>query len=202
MHGTASAQKRRTERLRRLTPLAQSHPLPSVANIPPLLPDETLERVLRHARANGTGVMMVASMFALLGAVGGEVAHVLAWLLVAGTGAMALHGATLIRHGESRGVNWLISGQVICMLFILSLCGWQLTHIDLAPLREAMSSEIQNSVKQTGLTEDQFLLISYRLTYAIIALATILYQGSMAVYYARRREAVKQELSQPVEESS
>lgn len=134
--------------------------------------------------------MTVGSVFALLGAVAGEPVPVMAWLLVAGTGAMALHGGTLLNGGEPRGINWLIGGQLFCMGFILSLCAWQLTHVDLSPLRAAMTSEMRESVKQTGLTDEEFLLLSYRLTYAFVAFVTILYQGSMALYYQRRRAAV------------
>lgn len=157
---------------------------------PPLLPSETLERVLGHARLNGAWVLIVGSTFGLIGAAGGEVLGALAWLLVAGTGAMALHGVTLLNHREPRGTNWLVGGQLFCMAFILALCGWQLTHVDLAPLRVAVTADMRTSLAQTGLTEEEFLLLSYRLTYAIVALIAILYPGSMALYYHRRREAV------------
>ncbi|MDB6170361.1 MAG: hypothetical protein JWM88_3225 [Verrucomicrobia bacterium] len=161
-----------------------------MSSSPPLLSDETLVRVLRHARANGTGVLMVASMFALLNAVGGEIIAVLAWLLVAGTGAMSLHGASLLDHGQPRGINWLVGSQLFCMGLILSLCAWQLVHVDLEPLRAALTSDLKTSVQQTGLTENEFLQLSYRLTYAFISCATLLYQGSMALYYLKRRAAV------------
>jgi hypothetical protein len=161
-----------------------------VIKTPPLRSDETLERVLRHARSNGMGVLIVGSTFALLGATAKEIVPVMSWLLVAGTGAMTLHGASLLAHGRTRGLNWLVGSQLFCMAFILALCGWQLTHVDLSPLRAAMDAKMQESVKETGLSNDEFLLISYRLTYAFIALVTVLYQGGMALYYLRRRDAV------------
>jgi hypothetical protein len=161
-----------------------------MAKAPPLLPDETLHRVLRRARANGTGVLTVGSIFALIAASGGEVIPVMAWLLVAGTGAMALHGATLLNGGEPRGLHWLVGGQLFCMAFILSLCAWQLVHVDLSPLRDSLTGDLRSSIRQMGLTENEFLLLSYRLTYGFIALVTLLYQGSMAWFYHRRRRAV------------
>ena len=157
---------------------------------PPLLPSETLERVLRRAQFDGTGVLAVGSFFALMGAAAGDVVGVMAWLLIAGTGAMALHGATLLREAEPRGVHWLVGGQVFCMTVILSLCAWQLTHADIEPLRAAVTSEMRSSIAQTGLTEEQFLLLTYRFTYGVIATGTLLYQGGMALYYRRRRRAV------------
>ena len=161
-----------------------------MSKTPPLLADETLERVLRHGRANGAAVLVVGTVFALLGAAAGAVPPVMAWLLVAGTGAMALHGATLLKHGDARGLNWLISSQTVCLAFILSYCAWQLAHVDLSSLRAALTDDMRASVKETGLTEDEFLLLSYRLTYVLVAFMALIYQGTKAAYYLRRREAV------------
>ncbi len=162
-----------------------------MASSPPLLPDEALPRVLRHARLNGTWVLLVASTFALVGALGGEPIPVIAWLLVAGTGAMALHGAGLLAGGEVRGINWLVGGQLFCMAFLLALCAWQLTHVDLTPLRAAVTADIRESYTKAGLTEDEFLLMSYRLTFGFVALVALVYPGSMALYFHRRRHAVE-----------
>jgi len=161
-----------------------------MSSSPPLLPFETLVRVLRHARRNGTWLLVIGSVFGLLGAAAGEVPGALAWLLVAGTGALTLHGATLLAGGEPRGLRWLVGGQLFCMAFLLALCAWQFTHVDLTPLRAAVTADLRASLAQTGLTEDEFLLLSYRLTYAVVALIALLYPGGMALYYHRRRDAV------------
>lgn len=135
-------------------------------------------------------MMIVASFFALLGATAGEVGSVLSWLLVAGTGALTLHGASLLWRGHERGLNWLVGGQLFCMAFILSLCAWQLSHMDLEPLRANVTDKMRESFKQTDLTEDGFLRLSYWMTYGFFAVFTILYQGGMALFYHRRRAAV------------
>ncbi|MDB6126409.1 MAG: hypothetical protein JWM35_305 [Verrucomicrobia bacterium] len=158
--------------------------------LPPLLSAETLDRVVRHARINGMWVLVGSTTLALLSAAGGEVPKVAVWLLAAGTGAMALHGGALLNQGYSRGINWLVSAQLFCLAFILAYCGWQLRHADLAPLREAMTAEMRASVKQTGLTDEEFLLLSYRLTYALFAFIATLYLGCMTLYYQRRRSVV------------
>ena len=157
---------------------------------PPLLSAETLDRVVRHARLNGMWVLVAATFLALLSAAGGEATKVVVWLLVAGTCAMALHGSGLLNQGYARGMNWLISAQLFCLACILAYCGWQLRHVDLTPLREAMTAEMRTSVKQTGLTDEEFLLLSYRLTYALVAFIATLYLGCMALYYQRRRNVV------------
>jgi len=158
---------------------------------PPLLPDEALERVLRMARLNGTWVLVVGSFFALLGAAAGDVIGALAWLLVSGTGAIALHGGTLLQEGEPRGIRWLVGSQLFCLGFVLILCTWQLTHVDVTPLRAAVTTEMRASLAQTGLAEDEFLLLTYRLTYGLVAVGALLYPGGMALYYHRRRHAVR-----------
>lgn len=155
-----------------------------------MLPHETLDRVVGQARLNGTWVMVFGSTFGLLGAAGGEVFGCLTWLVVAGTGAMALHGGSLLNDGEARGLNWLVGGQVLCVAFLLTLCGWQLTHVDLTPLRAALTPDIRESLAQTGLSEQEFLLLSYRVTYAFVALVALCYPGAMALYYHRRRGAI------------
>lgn len=161
-----------------------------MSDLPPLLPHETLARVVGQARLNGTWVMVIGSTFGLIGAAGGEVFGCLTWLLVAGTGAMALHGGSLLHDGESRGLNWLVGGQAFCMAFLLALCGWQLTHVDLTPLRAALTPDLRASLDQTGLSEQEFLLLSYRVTYAFVALVAVGYPGTMALYYHRRRPAI------------
>jgi hypothetical protein len=47
-----------------------------------------------------------------------------------------------------------------------------------------------------GWTVDQFIGTVYRFTYFAVALATLLYQGGMALYYARRRAAVTTALTE------
>ncbi len=157
---------------------------------PPLRPEEALARVLRQARLHGTWMLVVGGSFALVGAAGGEQLGALAWLLIAGTGALALHGGALLGAGEARGLTWLVGGQLLCLGFLLALCAWQLTHVDLAPLHAAVTSELRTSLAQTGMTEDEFLLLSYRLTYGLVALLALAYPGGLALYYHRRRAAV------------
>ena len=62
---------------------------------PPLLPSETLMRVLRLAKLDGMGVLLLGGLFALMAASGGEKPFAIIGLLAAGAGAIELHGAAL-----------------------------------------------------------------------------------------------------------
>src|SRR5262245_17604351 len=60
---------------------------------PPLLPEVTLFRVLRLARFDGMGAMLLGGIFALLSASAGDFPFASIGLLAAGAGAVELHGA-------------------------------------------------------------------------------------------------------------
>jgi hypothetical protein len=157
---------------------------------PPLLPEETLRRLLRVARFDGLCVLALPGLFALLSAGVGDTFGALVGLLVAAAGAVELHGADLLRAGEPRGQGWLIISQLYLMAVIVGFCAWQLTHVDLTLWRMAVTPEVRASLVQLGMTEDEFLAATYRIGYRLIAFITIVYQGALAFYYLRRRDAV------------
>ncbi|MSU25309.1 MAG: hypothetical protein EXS32_16005 [Opitutus sp.] len=166
--------------------------------LPPLLPDETLRRVLRLARLDGLSVLAVAGLFAVLTALAGDVVGAVIGLLVAGAGAIELHGASLLREGEPRGMNWLVGSQLFLLVTVLGYCALRLLHPELGPLRAAVTEEMKTSLELADYTPDEFIRMVYNLTYAIFALVTFFYQGGMAIYYHRRRDPVAQALADEV----
>lgn len=165
---------------------------------PPLLPEETLARVLRLARLDGISVLAVATLFALMAALSGDFVGAVIGLLVAGAGAIELHGGTLLQHGEIRGVNWLVGSQLFLMLSIFVYCLLRLLHPDDALIRENITDEMKASLQNIGWSVDEFLGFFNTLTYSVLALATLIYQGGMAFYYHRRREALQRALAAEV----
>ena len=89
---------------------------------PPLLPEETLIRVLRVARLDGLSVLVISGVFALVSALAGDGLGAVVGLLVAGAGAVELHGATLLEHGEPRGIDWLTGSQGFLLATIALYC--------------------------------------------------------------------------------
>ena len=161
---------------------------------PPLLPEETLIRVLRIARLDGMSVAVIAGVFALLSALAGDAIGAIVGLLVAGAGAIELHGATLLRHGETRGIDWLVSSQVFLLVTMLGYCGLRLLHPAVEPLLATVTDEMRASLETIGWTTDQFVHLVYRTTYLAVAVVTFIYQGGMALYYLRRRGPIARAL--------
>lgn len=157
---------------------------------PPLLPEEMLRRVLRVANTDGMSVFAVAGMLGLAAASVGDYSGAAVGLAVAAAGAIELHGVGLLKAGQPRGINWLLASQPYLLAVMLAYCGLRLTSYDPALMRAAMTDEMHATLAQAGYDEEAFLRTGYTLTFVLIAVATIIYQGCMTIYYTRRRSSV------------
>jgi len=157
---------------------------------PPLLPSEILRRVVRVSMFDGWSVLLVAGACALLSATSKEVFASVIGLLVAGAGAMELHGAGLLRAGDSRGLRWLFWSHFQIGASMMFYVAVRLSDPEIAPLRKIVTPELAEQIEQAGMTVDQFLLGMMRIVYFSLVGATVLYQGGMTFYYFRRRAAV------------
>lgn len=141
----------------------------------------------------------IAGVFALASAAAKDFPGAIVGLLVAGAGAIELHGTTLLRGGAVRGVNWLVASQLYLMIVVLTYVATRLAHVDIAPLRALLTDEQRTVVQQAGLTVDVFLATVYRVAYEIVGAATVLYQGGMALHYLRRRAPIAAALAEPAD---
>ncbi len=157
---------------------------------PPLLPEETLFRVLRLARFNGLSVLGIAGFFALLSAAAHNIPGAAVGVLVAGAGALELHGAGLLRQGDDRGTTWLVSSQLYLLVVVLVYVAFRLNHIDIEPMRQILTAQQRETIAMAGFTDDQFLRLVYTLSTSVFGVVTFFYQGGMAFYYHRRRAAI------------
>jgi len=173
--------------------------------LPPLLPSETLARVLRVAKFDGTTVFVLSGIFAVMAASAGEMRFAVLGLLAAGAGAIELHGAGLLGHGDRRGINWLIASQPVLLAIIYIYCILRLSHFQLPPIPEKQQVEFAQAASQLGMSTEELLRITYRFTIQTVAVIATLFQGWMLIYYIRRRHAVAQAADEmpvpvPVEE--
>lgn len=166
-----------------------------MSRLPPLLPEETLFRVLRLAKFDGTSVLLLGGLFAILAASGGDARFAIVGLLAAGAGAIELHGAGLIREGEPRGLNWLVASQPFLLLVIYVYCILRYTQFEMPPIPERFQETLQTSASQLGMTVEQYFRMVNRLTAQVVAVLATIYQGWMAVYYLRRRAAILRALT-------
>lgn len=157
---------------------------------PPLLPEEVLHRVLRLARMDGFGVLWIATFIALRMAYLGDLTGAFIWLFVAGAGAIELHGAILLQQGEKRGMGWLVASQLLFIAAIFAYCGVQLAHYDPALLQKQLTEEVKAMLVQARTSEEDYLWLVYRTTFGLIAGATLIYKGGLAIYFYRRRNAI------------
>jgi hypothetical protein len=167
---------------------------------PPILPAESLRRVVRIARFDGLSILIVAGGFALLSAASRDVSGALIGVIIAGAGAIELHGAGLLRAGHN-GMRWLVSSQLFLMGTILIYAGFRILRPDVAWMLPYVTGEaaepILQAAQQQGLTVEQLLVGAMSMFYALVALLTVLYQGGMTIYYLRRRKVVELALQEP-----
>ena len=157
---------------------------------PPLLPEETLVRVVRIARFDGLGALVLGGLFAISAAAARDVPFAAAGLLAAGAGAVELHGVALLRQGDARGMNWLIGSQPFLFLVILGYCGLKLMYLELPVLPDNMRTMLEESAQRLGMTVQEYLAFANRLTAALVAVVAFFYQGGMTLYYARRKRTI------------
>ena len=172
---------------------------------PPLLPAEALRRVLRLAWFDGASVLGIAATLAIFSASRQDELGTMVGLAVAGTGAIELHGVSLLRQGFAHGMRWLIISQFALMAVILTYAGRQLGQVDagaLAVISKMLSStmapdQLQQVQMQTGMGFNDLVHSCYLSLYEILGFLTVVYQGCMALHYCRRTPAVVAALSEP-----
>ena len=163
---------------------------------PPLLPAETLVRVLRLAKFDGLSVLLIAGVFALLAATAGDFSGALVGLLAAGAGAVELHGVSLLGEREPRGMSWLVGSQLFLLFSILVYCAVRMAHLELPPVPDMFRGVIDASAQQLGMSREEYMTFVQRLGLQAVAVVSFFYQGGMAFYYHRRREPVTRALAE------
>jgi hypothetical protein len=161
---------------------------------PPLLPEETLLRVLRLARMDGLGALVLGTLFALVAAAGHHFPFTAVGLLGAGAGAIELHGVTLLRRAQPRGMNWLVASQPFLLVVIFSYCALRLWFEEMPPVPEQLRAFLAAGAAQVRMPVDDYLQLLNRIIYGSLAVTAVGFQGGMMIYYLRRRRAVRQAL--------
>jgi hypothetical protein len=167
-----------------------------MTKIPPLLPSVTLARVLRIARFDGTGALILGGLFAISAGAARHFPFAAIGLLGAGAGAVELHGVALLRQGERRGVNWLVASQPFLLVVMLSYCALRLWLIAPEPLPESVLGLVAASAAQWKMSVDEYVLLLNRITMITLAVAAVAFQGGMMWYYLQRRRPVQDALAE------
>lgn len=168
-------------------------------DLPPPLPSDVLERILRLARTDGRMLLIIAGLFAALSAMGMQKIGAAAGCLAAGCGALELHGVNLLRQGDARGMAWLVRSQLalLAVVFAYVLARWLTFDAEL--MRSLLTDEMIATFAQAGVSEDQILPMVksvYNLTYGLVAFVSLIYQGGMALNYLRKTHIVRAALDE------
>lgn len=171
---------------------------------PPPLPQATLLRVVRFATTHGRMIMILSGIFAILAALGREAVPAVTALLAVGCGACERHGADLLRHGRRDGVPWMVAGELILLAVVCGYAGWQMTHFNydlfLRNLPGWYLEMLEAESARSGVTRedwpDLFRLFN-ALSYGILIVLTVIYQGGVAWWYHRKRGPITRAL-QPI----
>lgn len=166
----------------------------SVAVKPPPLPAEMLNRIVRLAKLDGLSVLVVAAAGALISVGLGNLGGFLTGLLIAAAGASERHGGSLLQKREERGLKWLVRSQLYLLCVILLYALTRLGSYDPEYVRSIITPEMQQAFQQAGLSVADILPLVRMAFYALyggLAIATVLYQGGLALYYWRRAETVR-----------
>ena len=169
-----------------------------MTSVPPLLPEEVLDRTQTLARRNGWSIVLVAGLAALSSAAQHDVINAVLALLAAGCGAMEIHGAGLLRLGEPRGTGWMIRGELLLLVVIVIYCSVRLLHPNLDELRAAFQLSLKvpggeerwREIQQLGFTEEEWVLLLNKMVAITFAFVSFFYQGGMAICYAKRKRAI------------
>ncbi|MFM8336556.1 MAG: hypothetical protein ACKODK_13440, partial [Opitutaceae bacterium] len=164
---------------------------------PPLLPEETLERVERLARFDGLSLLLLGALFAVPAAAVRDVPFAIIGLLAAGAGAIELHGLGLLREGDARGLNWLIGSQPLLLGVIWCYCVLRLLFFEPPPMPEDMADLAKAGAAQWGMPVEEYFRRVNQFIVGAVAVIALFYQGGMTLYYLLRREAVTTALGEP-----
>ncbi|PAW63982.1 MAG: hypothetical protein B9S34_13395 [Opitutia bacterium Tous-C1TDCM] len=168
---------------------------------PPLLPEETLVRVLRLAKLDGITVLVLGGVFALMAAGNGQAPFAIVGLLAAGAGAIELHGVGLLRRNLPAGMPWVFASQPLLLLVIFGYCALRLTHFEMPPIPDSLREAAAANAQALGMTLEDYFRVMNRVSAGLVAAIACAYQGWMAFYYWNRRRAVAQALDTVVFET-
>jgi len=166
--------------------------------MPNQTPEDILRRVLRVARLDGMSVLVIAGGVALGSLVLQDFFGAAAGFVIASAGAVELRGRKLLLAGQSRGLDWLIGSQLWLVTVILLYAAWRLQAYDPALMKHyalpVLRSElVEPLLAANGLREGDALRLVrtlYIILYLALGVLSFCFQGGLALYYRKRRDAV------------
>jgi hypothetical protein len=159
---------------------------------------KALQRVIGLSKLNGWSVVVVAGLGGLIALAMGDWLSCGLGLLVGGFGAMEVKGNRLLRQRDAEGMKWLIRSQMLLLALILAYCASRLGSFDAENMMSNLTPDMEAALKEAGIARADIVPLVHRMFLALylsVALASLLYQGGLALYYRGKTRLVAEALS-------
>jgi hypothetical protein len=166
----------------------------------PTPPQKALQRVRAISRVNGWSVVIVAGLGVLLALGLGDWLSIGLGLLVGGLGWMEVYGGRLLRKRDPDGMKWLVRSQMLLLGLILAYCASRLGSFDAESMMSNLTPDMEAALKEAGIVRADIVPLVHQMFLALyisVALASVLYQGGLALYYRSKTGLVTAALAMP-----
>ena len=149
------------------------------------------QKVMRVSTINAWSVSFIAGAFALLSLLGLSIPGVLVGIAVAAAGPIELYGQKRLEADPRRARTWMMGSQIWLMVCVLSYCTWRVLSLD--PDNPFVvfgdAAQVFELVAIFGIPQAylaSLFIQAFYITYGLIAVLTVLFQGGLALYYRSR----------------
>ena len=178
---------------------------------PPRPPDQVLRRVLAVSRLNGWSVALFAGVCALGALPFGDLVSFAVGALVTVGGIMEIRGNHQLRRRDPDGMRLLVRSQLFVLGVIWVYAVPRLLSFDAAYLQDQVIPGLRDNLAAAGMNLDEVLQevgldqkqivpmvhLAFVVLYSTVMLATLIYQGGLALFYRHRTAAVEAALRAP-----
>lgn len=163
-------------------------------------PTEILHRIIRLSGINGWCVTVAAGLGTLVSLALADVIAAFTGAVVTLGGITELRGRHALLRGDLRGIRLLFLAQLLVLLMILVYAITQLLTFDAAALVARLPSEVHTMLQDAAMdvaSLKQLLTLAHTIAYSAVILASVIYQGGLAIYYRHRAPVIAMGLNQP-----
>ncbi|MFM1852410.1 MAG: hypothetical protein RIS54_2094 [Verrucomicrobiota bacterium] len=164
------------------------------------MPEEILRRIIRLSGINGWCVALVAGLGGLVSLAFADWIGAATGLAVCAGGGLELRGRKQVLQGEATGMRRMVLAQLVVLATLWVYSVVQLIVFDAARLVAELPPEIHAMIADAQLDVaqvQQLLTIANFALYGAVMLASLVYQGGLALYYRHRTPSVVAVLAAP-----
>jgi hypothetical protein len=162
-------------------------------SLPPLDADfRRRRRVLTLAKADAISLVTIGPIGFVAAVWLNDHPGILLTATIAAAGVVELMGHSQLVDGQVRGLKKLTTSQLLVCAGFLAYCLHGIFFTEAAKLLSLLPSASRDALDQLWPDPDDqaaLLQVVLRAVYAIVALVAVLYQGSLARFYARSHAA-------------